>query len=286
VKKSHPFVPSSMNELAMNWLLGVATGVLLAICLVIPSSAVAQAVVNPQVETAYVQPSNQAYQAIHDWLKKRGVLEELRQFLAPLRLPRKLTVKLDQCGTEHPPYKPQGSATICYELVHQIEKVAAKANANERSSVIAGAFIQAALYEVAHAVLDLLEVPVWGRLGDAADRFSALVMLKFGDELAVRTMSATAVFFSVSQRTWTGSAFAATDSPEAQRFYNYLCIAYGGSPRFGGLEQVIPQSRRARCEGEYRQVLKAFDMRIMPSVDADSLVKVRAMPWLLASDLK
>ena len=66
-------------------------------------SAVSQAApaplaANSQVETRYAAPTNPAYQHIYDGLKRRQVLEELQQFLSPLRLPRKLTVQLDQCG--------------------------------------------------------------------------------------------------------------------------------------------------------------------------------------------
>ena len=36
-------------------------------------------------------------------------------------------------------------------------------------------------------------------------------------------------------------------------------------------------------EGEYEQVRKAFDLRIMPYVDADLLIKIRSTPWLMWS---
>ena len=42
--------------------------------------------------------------------------------------------------------------------------------------------------------------------------------------------------------------------------------------------------RAARCEGEYQQVRKAFNLRIMPFVDPDLLVRVRAMPWVMPDD--
>jgi hypothetical protein len=66
-----------------------------------------------QIEVAYVPPSNRNFQPIYDRVKNRKVLEELQQFLAPLRLPRKLTVKIDQCGALSRPYRPQEPVTIC-----------------------------------------------------------------------------------------------------------------------------------------------------------------------------
>jgi Putative metallopeptidase len=249
---------------------------------------------NSQIEIAYIQPRNHAYEPIYNRLRERKVLEELKQFLAPLRLPRKLTVQVDQCGATARPYASQALVTICYELLDQIEKVAGRMDPGARSSVIVGTFIEATLHEVAHAVFDILQFPIWGRRGDAADRLAALVMLQFGEDLAVRTITGTARFFTASEKTWTGSAFADVNSPEEQRFYNYLCIAFGGAPTsFAFLvepdennAQILPWPRARRCDGEYQQVRKAFDLRVMPFVDPDLLVTVRSMQWLVPSDIK
>ena len=158
--------------------------VLASICLAAHATpALAQppsALPSSQIEIAYVPPSNRNFQPIYDRVKNRKVLEDLQQFLAPLRLPRKLTVKIEQCGAPSRPYQPQGPVTICYELIDQIEKVAAKGDPKLRQTMIAGAFIQVVVYEVAHAMFDILQIPVWGRAGDAADRLAALVMRRRG----------------------------------------------------------------------------------------------------------
>jgi hypothetical protein len=249
---------------------------------------------NSQVEISYLQPQKREYQPIYNRLKDRKVLEDLRHFLAPLRLPRKLTIQVDQCGAAHRPYRFDGVATICYELVEQIGRVAAGLSPDFRASATAGAFIQATMYEVAHVILDLLQFPLWGRAGDAADRLAAFVLLHFGEDLAIRTIVGTAIFFDASKKTWTGSAFADVDSPEEQRFYNYLCIAYGGAPlSFNFLvvseqnrEPMLPTARARRCWSEYEQVRKAFNLRIMPFVDPELLVFVRSRDWLLPSDVR
>ena len=249
---------------------------------------------NPQVEIAYRPPQKREYQSMYNRLKDRRVLEELRQFLTPLRLPKKLTIQIDQCGAQRRPYKMDGVATICYELIEQIERVATGLSADSRRSAVAGAFVQATMYEIALAILDIIEFPVWGRAGDAADRLSAFVLLNFGEDLAIRTITATATFFDASKKTWTGSAFADVNSPEEQRFYNYLCIAYGGEPisfRFlvtaaQNQDPILPIPRARRCRGEYEQVRKAFNLRIMPFVDPQLLVAVRAREWLLPKDVR
>jgi hypothetical protein len=118
--------------------------------------------------------------------------------------------------------------------------------------------------------------------------------MQFSDQVAFTTIVGTAKFFEYSGRVWTGVDFADLGSPEAQRFYNYLCIAYGGDPRTfqffaprPGPSEVprLTENRAPRCEGEYRQVQHAFDLRIMPFVDPDLLMKVKASQWLLPDEI-
>jgi Putative metallopeptidase len=269
--------------------------VFLPIVLAMPAAAQAPTILpNPQIEIAYVPPSNANYRPIHERLKKLAVLEQLQQFLVPLKLPRKLTVQVDQCGAAFRPYAPGGAATICYELVEQIEAVAAKADPSLKDTVIVGTFVQAVFHEVATAVLDILRVPVWGRMEDAADRLAGFIMLQFGEEVARQTVIGSAIFFEASGKTWTGKDFAGVMSPEAQRYFNFLCMAYGGSPRIfeflvkpdDSQKSILPQDRADRCQGEYAQVRKAFNLRIMPYVDPDLLVKVKSSRWVNVGDGK
>lgn len=269
---------------------GAAMAALMASMMTVPAPAqqVPADLQNPNVEIVYKEPRTAAFKPISERLKQRRVLEQLRVFLAPLRLPRKLTVNVDECGAPTREYRAQGPVTICYELVDQIEKIAAKADASVRERVLVGAFVQVAFHETAHAVFDLLQVPVWGRANDAADRLAAFIMVNFGEDAAMQTILGTAEFFRLSGRTWNGSEFAEVNSPEAQRFFNYLCIALGGAPKsFDFLvnpkdknEQLLPDRRAERCPGEFEQVRMAFNLRIMPFVDPDMLVRVRAIQWL------
>jgi hypothetical protein len=270
--------------------MSVAMAALIGLLMTPPASAepLPADLQNPNVEIVYKEPRTAAFKPIAERVKQRRVLEHLRVFLAPLRLPRKLTVNVDECGAPMREYQPQGPVVICYEVIDQIEKIAAKADANVRERVLVGAFIQAAFHETAHAVFDILQVPVWGRANDAADRLAAFIMVNFGEDVALQTILGTADFFRLSGRTWTGSEFAEVNSPEAQRFFNYLCIALGGAPKsFDFLvnpkeqnEQLLPDRRAERCQNEFQQVRTAFNLRIMPYVDPDILVKVRAIQWL------
>jgi hypothetical protein len=257
-----------------------------------PDSRPTAALPPSQVDIAYVEPRNADFRPIQDRLKKRQVLEELQLFLSPLRLPRKLAVKIDQCDAASSPYKSGGPVTICYEYIAQLDRLAPKEiqpGGMPREMMIVGAFVQAVLHETARAVMDILEVPVWGREADAADKLAGFIMMQFGKDVAVRTLLGTAWFFEASERTWTGNDFSDVASPEAQRFFNYLCMAYGGDAatfKFVVDNNLLPQRRAQRCAGEYQEVRFAFLKTIMPHVDQNALKVVQSMEVLKSDDGK
>ena len=278
----------------------IPAALIVALCLSGIGQSHAQDTVPPvlggQVKVEYEQPSKK-YVDIYEALKRRKVLERLQRFLSPLRLPRDLTVRLAECGADTRPYSPNGPVTLCYEMVEKIVNITMQntQDANEQTLVIDGSFVQVVLHEVAYAIFDLLQVPIWGREHDAADRLAALIMLQFGDEVALTTVVGTAKFFEYSKRAWTGEDFAEAGSPEAQRFYNLLCIAYGGDPltfaflaprpQPGRRLPVLSERRARQCGREYEQVRHAFDLRIMPYVDPELAIKVRASQWLEADEM-
>jgi len=249
----------------------------------------AQNLENSQVVIAYEAPRNPAFQPLYERLKARRPLEDLRAFLAPLRLPAKLQVHTAQCDATYIPYV-FSLATICYEYLDQIERLApvdVSPKGVTRANAIAGAFVQVALHQVAGAVIEILQVPVWGREEDAADKLAGFIMMQFGKDVALRTLAGTTYFFEASDRTWTGNDFSDVRGTEDQRFYNYLCIAYGGDPATFGYvvrDKTLPKLRADGCAHEYAELKFAFAKTIMPFVDQDVMARVRSVQWLRPDD--
>jgi hypothetical protein len=138
---------------------------------------------------------------------------------------------------------------------------------------------------------------VWGREDDAADKLAGFLMLQMDDKTSRRLMNGAAFFFEASDRTWTGSDFSDVKSTEAQRFYNYLCIAYGKDQKAfadfaepsaqqsgaGGVrrDDKLPAARAARCRGEYADFKLGYDTLIKPCLDQQRLEKVMTrVDWL------
>lgn len=248
--------------------------------------ATAQDLQSSQVDIEYVEPNNSSLRQYYETLKGRHVLEELREFLSPLRLPHKLLVKTEECGREAVPYQSGKPIIACYEYVARIVKLAPAIKTRtgiSRDTAITGAFVQFVLHQTARAIFDQLKVPIWGREEDAADNVAAFVMLQFGKEVAVTTFTGAIWFFEASNHTWTGSDFAQEGSPQAQRFYNYLCVAYGGDPAtFSDIvrDTLLETPRAKRCAHEYKVLTYAFTKTILPHIDPARLQKVQSTNWL------
>ena len=60
------------------------------------------------------------------------------------------------------------------------------------------AYLMVALRAVTPAIFDILQVPVWGRRSDAADRLAAFMMLQFGEEFALNALKGSMIYLSQS----------------------------------------------------------------------------------------
>jgi len=240
---------------------------------------------NSMIATTYVLPRNPANMPTYLIFKDQQVLEELSAFLSPLRLPKKLSIKMTECGNVNLYYGHDQGVIICYEFPRALWRFASEIRTPKgftRRDVLVGTFVLSTLHEVGHAVFDLLKVPVFGRQEDAADQIAALVMLNYGEEFAQRNLSGAARYLRTLDRPMSRTAYSDEHGSWAQRFYNILCIAYGGQPEtFKNIVEtgILPKERAAHCGREYRQVEFAFAETIWPHVDEELFKKVKSIKW-------
>jgi hypothetical protein len=277
------------------------------------------------IQIVYDEPSSDVFRPIYQRLKELRVLERLQRFLAPLRLTRDLLVKTAECADPPPgrayayvPYQPGQPVIICYNYVKLIEDLAPDASpepANykivgqalvNREMALVGPFVQEVLHDVALAVIEILDVPVWGRVEDAADNISALLMMQFGAEVALKTVLGSAYFLNavnqlvISKKDAGGNPVSSYTlaylgdirPPMLQRYYNLLCMAVGKDVvLFSSLVALnrepstfeLSWNKVTACQSEYRQVADGFRATILDKyVDPALLKEVRATDWLKA----
>ena len=247
-----------------------------------------------RVSIRYVPPKNPTHQEIYTELKQRGSLEKLQKLLSPVRLPGKLLISLDECDGEADAFYEDDEITVCYEYIDELVK-----NMPQETTpggvapidTIIGPLFEVSLHEFAHALFDMLELPVFGREEDAADQVAAYFLLQFGESEARRLIAGTAYAYHMDEQKADGyrsmEDYAGEHGTPAQRFFNVLCIAYGADTKlFGDIvsKGFLPKTRAEYCEEEYEQVQDAVDLLIVPHIDLDLADKLMDEAWLPESE--
>lgn len=125
-------------------------------------------------------------------------------------------------------------------------------------------------HELGHALIDQLQLPVLGREEDAADTLSALLIHEIWDE-----DSATAMIYDTANGFWLYSemaeangddlAFSDVHSLDLQRYYNLVCLFYGGNPDVRedvAIELELPEDRALTCPEEFEQASDSWGMML------------------------
>jgi hypothetical protein len=284
-----------MHRIVAAWAsAGLATTLLAAPCAQAQTTA-APELKNPRISIDYVEPRRARYQGLYERLKKRQVLEQLAQFLSPLKLPLTLRIKFEECEMINADYSPLNlRVRICYDLIDFMERHAPPENAPingliTRKDAIVGTVVSVILHEVGHALFDLLDVPVLGKEEDAADQIAGFIMLQFGKDIARTTINGAAfdwvTFASASPK----PHFDDVHSTPQQRVYTFVCLGYGGDPdtfRDYVEKGLLPRERAANCKNEYEQAKRAFTTTILPYIDVDMMKQVQSRSWDLSVDGK
>jgi len=258
----------------------------------------------------YRSTTNRTYAAVRERIMKARLLERLRDFLLPVRLPRSVGVLAAECegGDNASPFYHNGERTItvCYQFIAFAEKVADKVMADTRrdpkrypfpitrEEFLWGLIGGVLLHEGAHALVDVLDVPVFGREEDAADQMSILVALHLRPALAEAALKSYAYFWRMvpdpaGGLTKDGSMnedFADEHGTASQRLFNGLCIGYGHSPAvFGKFVAAgwLPEQRAKGCAREHARIVSAFARTVLPFIDAKRMAEVQSVDWLAAS---
>lgn len=245
-----------------------------------------------QIRISYQDPKNPEHREIAALMKQRQVLEKIRDILNAVRLPHWLLLQLRGCdGETNAWYDPDEYAvTVCYELLQK------NWNDRPRETTPAGitsedAFIgpvtEIFLHETGHAIFDLLEVPIFGHEEDAADQIAAYIILKTSHKVARHLIGGIAYMYghdalAAKDDTDLGQ-FADEHGHPAQRYFTYLCMAYGKDAKaFADVidKGRLPKGRAERCESEYLQIDFAFKKTITPYIDQKEIVRMRGKTWL------
>ena len=184
----------------------------------------------------------------------------------------------EEFGLHEDTYYGDGVVTLCYEYIELLQRHSPKVGTPggvSRADALFGAIIDTLLHEAGHGIFDILEIPVLGREEDAADFFSAYTMLQFPSEHAWRLFEGVAFMFASEARTALEDSFgirayAGEHGLPPQRYYRFLCMAYGSNPQTfaqAAIDGGLSPKRRDDCVEEFRLQRRALEKLITPHID-------------------
>ncbi|RLJ51591.1 putative metallopeptidase DUF4344 [Litoreibacter meonggei] len=144
------------------------------------------------------------------------------------------------------------------------------------------AFVEANLlsifyHEMGHAVIDLMEVPIYGQEEDAADTMAVLLIDALYEEDAAQAIAYDSAFGYINDPDGIEDVpYWDLHGPDEQRYYNHVCLFYGAD--IHAREELaddlgLPPERAESCEDEYEQAIASWGKYLKRSTAA-----VRASP--------
>ena len=135
---------------------------------------------------------------------------------------------------------------------HSSNKVAKSISAQEREDFIKANVLWILYYEMAHALIHQLDLPVLGKKEDAADQLAILLSDELWDEGEADLINsyASSLFWLAGETALEQSPWWDEHSTDQQRHFSIACLYFGGDPdkRAHVLEAVgLPEDRAEVC---------------------------------------
>lgn len=199
--------------------------------------------------------------------KLRAMVSRLNE---SINLPVDIQISFEDCHDSEVYYDEQNHhVVICHEWLDEMQHLVSRRTTDKtlvRESV-ESLVIAVFLHESAHALIDILRVPVTGREEDAADQFSTLVLMGQPDG-ARKAMQVAHTYKVLSQDSLREPpAYWDEHSLDAQRYYDTLCMIYGRDPKQNVKLMTgdrLPDERAEICEKDYQRIETAWKTLLKP----------------------
>lgn len=135
------------------------------------------------------------------------------------------------------------------------------AGASEEDGFVTSNLISVVYHELGHAVIDTMQVPIFGQEEDAADVFSILLVDEIFELESTNIIAYDAAFGFHSEAQENTPAFWDVHGPDEQRYHNLVCIFYGAKPDLRkelAQELRLPEERAISCAEEYELAIDSW----------------------------
>jgi hypothetical protein len=242
-----------------------------------------------QVDFDYVAPKNASHAELYATLRKMRLLEQLQEFLSPVRLTRRVMIRIQGCDGKASATFDTDTITVCYEYFDTILKHVPEIEREglTRHDALIGPIVDTFLHEFGHALLRILDIPFFGKEEDVADNVAIYLLLTFAKEDARRLIVGASFFAEAEDVVQKGKnpeydELADAHSLLAQRHFNRWCLAYGADKELfsDAVDNgVLPENRARWCRYEWATNAWAFEKLIEPYIDPVQKEVVKLKRW-------
>lgn len=242
-----------------------------------------------QFDYEYVEPKNPAHRELYEMLKASRLLEKFQEFFSPIKLPERIVLRTADCDGVANAYFFNDEIKVCYEYFKFMMRHSPKMEREGLSpkDALIGPTVEVFLHEVGHAMLQLLDIPFFGREEDAADYIAAFIMLQFCGNDSRRLILGASFISGSEAMEEEGKApqlvsLADVHSLPAVRHFNRWCMAYGYNKElFADALTMgkLPPHRARNCRYEYIRNEMAYNELVRPYIDGDMLKVIHSRSW-------
>ncbi|WP_300516567.1 DUF4344 domain-containing metallopeptidase [Aliiroseovarius sp.] len=160
-----------------------------------------------------------------------------------------------------------------------------------RQRFVQSSIIETLYHELGHALIDILDLPIFGSEEFAADVFSVILMNRLHDEdgairLAYDAAGAYSEDAQRAQRRGEENAEWDIHGSDLQRYYNLVCLFYGAAPderEDMAQELGLPEQRAQTCPEEFDLVDRSWG-GVLDKLAVGTPGKSITMDWVLRED--
>ncbi len=182
-------------------------------------------------------PKDKSYLPIQKIFEERGYFQNLVNLLNnKFIFPTNITIKFAE--EDGPLYDPNDKTiTMSYEFIMYVSSVYLKNNPKAADNAMID-FAQATTtfflyHEIAHALIDVWQIPVISNEETAADNLAVILALEYTKDGNAIVMDTARLFemFEAEDHKYSDDDLWDEHALDAQRFYNVICLTYGQNPQ-------------------------------------------------------
>ncbi len=217
-----------------------------------------------------------------EWLQNTHLIDdEVKWLNENFNLPYDVIIYAQECGAENAYYYPlEKKIVICYELIDDLDRIQYTYNLDMFFTQDVTYFIL--YHEIAHAILDIYDLPFSGNEETVADQFAtmltAVIQTDLHPNLGHDMLYNTQYFFLYLD---SGADYTSTHDTDLKRFSNIACWSYGSDPVYNNyllFDGSLTLEKSRSCPEQYYQITRYWEYILADHVPFETFFKPQSEP--------